>query len=246
MKQQKSDSNNRLNTADIHINSTFLHLMQIHDSAFPIGNYTHSYGMETFIQENRLQTKEELLEFCKTFLMHNLLYGDVILIQEAYRATNIRDLNKLQSLDELCGAIKLAKESREASVNVGKQFMRTVLPLCADPFLTKWHTCVKSRKAKGHYAVVLGIYCALNEFDMEMTVMMYMYSTVNGLIQNAVRSVPFGQNTGVQSLYELLDWVTEAAKMAQKLTVDDVSNNALSIELSSMKHEYLHSRLFIS
>lgn len=246
MKQQKNDSNNRLNTVDIHINTSFLHLMQIHDSAFPIGNYTHSYGMETFIQENSLQTKEELLEFCKTFLMHNLLYGDAILIQEAYSATKARDLNELQSLDELCGAIKLAKESRDASVNVGKQFMRTVLPLHADTFLSEWNAYIKNREAKGHYAIILGIYCALHEFDSELAVMMYMYSTVNGLIQNAVRAVPFGQNTGVQALHELLDWITKAAKMARGLTLDDISNNALSIELASMKHEYLYSRLFIS
>ncbi|WP_228548345.1 urease accessory protein UreF [Sporosarcina obsidiansis] len=246
MKQLKNDSSNHLNTVDIHINSTFLHLLQIHDSAFPIGNYTHSYGMETFIQENRIHTKEHLLEFCKTFLKHNLAYGDAIFIQEAYKETEKRDMNALLSLDELCGAVKLAKESREASINVGKQFMRTILPLHEYPLLSDWQAHIKSGKAKGHYAIVFGIFCSLNNFDRDQAVMLHLYSTINGLIQNAVRAVPFGQNTGVQVLHELLECISEVANSVRGLTVQDISNNALHIELASMKHEYLFSRLFIS
>ena len=45
---------------------------------------------------------------------------------------------------------------------------------------------------------------------------------------------------------ELIGPVTEAAELVSTLTLDDISNNALGIELASMKHEYLFSRLFIS
>ena len=58
--------------------------------------------------------------------------------------------------------------------------------------------------------------------------------------------MPFGQTTGVQATYELIGQVTEAAELVATLTEDDISNNALGIELASMKHEYLFSRLFIS
>ncbi|MHA6261004.1 urease accessory protein UreF [Sporosarcina sp. CAU 1771] len=246
MKRQKSDSNNHLNTVDMHINTGFLHLMQIHDSAFPIGTYTQSYGMETFIQEDLIHSKESLIEYCQSFLVHNLAYGDAILIQEAYKAAKEGNLEKLLSLDELCGAIKLAKESRDASINVGKQFLRTVSPLNEFPLITDWQLMIKNGEAKGHYAVVFGIYCALNEVDCNQAVTMYLYSTINGLIQNAVRAVPFGQNTGVQVLHELLGSIVDTAKIVYSLTEKDIANNALSVELASMKHEYLYSRLFIS
>lgn len=231
---------------DIHINSTFLHLLQIHDSAFPIGTYTHSYGMETYIQEDKIQSKKDLLQFCQTFIVHNLAYGDAILIQEAYEATIEGDVDRLLSLEELCGAIKLAQESRHASVNVGKQFLRTIFPLHEFPFLVEWQTRIKNGEVKGHYAIIYGIYCALNSIDCKQAIVTYLYATINGLIQNAVRAVPFGQNTGVQAMHELLPSIVEAAVLVGDLTLDDIHNNALSIELSSMKHEYLFSRLFIS
>ncbi len=76
--------------------------------------------------------------------------------------------------------------------------------------------------------------------------MTFMYASISGLVQNAVRAVPFGQNTGVQALHELLASVEEAAETVLTLTMDDLANNALGIELASMKHEFLFSRLFIS
>src|SRR5690554_6506639 len=114
MKQQKDVLNNDSNTVATPTDHALLQLFQIHDSAFPIGSYTQSYGMETYIQGDRINTKEELIDFCTSYLFHNLVRSDAIIIQEAYAAALERDLDKLLYLEQLCGAIKLAKESREA------------------------------------------------------------------------------------------------------------------------------------
>lgn len=246
MKLQKDDSSNLLNTADTLTDIALLQLIQVHDSAFPIGSYTQSYGMETYIQEDRLQTKEDLIDFCTSFLFHNLVSGDAILIQAAYEATKEQDMRQLLYLEQLCGAMKLAKESREASVNLGRQFIKTIMPLGTDPLLTEWKRRIDANEIKGHYAILYGIYSTTIGVDCHHAVMTYLYSTLSGLVQNAVRAVPFGQNTGVQAMHALLAPITEAAKLVSTLGVEDISNNALGIELASMKHEYLFSRLFIS
>ncbi|WP_232540536.1 urease accessory protein UreF [Lysinibacillus fusiformis] len=246
MKQQKDVSSSHSNTVDTLTNLSILQLLQIHDSAFPIGSYTHSYGMETYIQEDLIRTKEQLIEFCQGYLFHNLVHGDAILIQAAFYAARDRDIARLTELDELCGAMKLAKESKEASVNVGKQFVRTVTPLMECPFLSQWKEKIEREEVKGHYAVLYGIYCEALGVNVFHAVMTFMYASISGLVQNAVRAVPFGQNTGVQALNELLISVEEAAQTVMSLTMDDLTNNALGIELASMKHEFLYSRLFIS
>lgn len=246
MKRQKEDLNSHSNTADTLTDYTFLQLFQIHDSAFPIGSYTHSYGMETYIQEDAIRTKADLIDYCQSYLFHNLVRGDAILIQEAYRAAKEEDVNKLLELEQLCGAMKLAKESRDASVNVGRQFIRTISHLETDAFLAKWKERIDNQSIKGHYAILYGIYSAKAGMDVHYAVMTFLYATINGLITNAVRSVPFGQNTGVQAMHKLIQPITEAASLVATLTKDDISNNALGIELASMKHEYLFSRLFIS
>lgn len=246
MKQLNDDSNNLSNTAAIPTDIQFLRLLQIHDSAFPIGTYTQSYGMETYIQDDAIRTKEELIAFCTTFLHQNLVYGDAILIQEAHKAAKNRDADRLLHLENLCGAIKLAKESRDASVNLGRQFIRTVSPLVEDTFFDDWKNRIGVNEIKGHYAILYGIYCAVNDMDAHYAVLSYLFSSVNGLVQNAVRAVPFGQNTGVQAVHQLAEEAVAAAGIVAGLTEADITNNALGIELASMKHEHLYSRLFIS
>jgi len=246
MKQRKDDSNNRSNTADTPTDLALLRLMQIHDSAFPIGSFTQTYGMETYIQEDIIRTKEDLIAYCTSFLFHNLVRGDAILIQEAYVAAREQDSERLLYLEQLCGAMKLAKESREASVKLGRQFIKTVSPLGADDFLADWKARIDSKEIKGHYAILYGIYSATTGVSAHHAVMTYLFASLNGLVQNAVRAVPFGQTTGVEATYELIEQVTVAAELVSTLTEQDISNNALGIELASMKHEYLYSRLFIS
>lgn len=246
MRQLKDASNNRSNTVDIPTNLALLQLLQIHDSAFPIGSYTQSYGMETYIQNDEIRTKEDLVDYCTSFLFHNLVCGDAILIKEAHAAAIHRDVDKLLYLEQLCGAMKLAKESREASVNLGRQFIRTVAPLGTNDFLSDWKERIDLKSIKGHYAILYGIYSATTDISVHHAVMTYLFASLNGLVQNAVRAVPFGQNTGVQAMHSLIAPVAEAADMVMTYTLDDISNNALGIELASMKHEYLYSRLFIS
>ncbi|MHC8515045.1 urease accessory protein UreF [Sporosarcina sp. ITBMC105] len=246
MRQPSVDLHSHSNTVGTPTDLQLLRLLQIHDSAFPIGSYTQSFGMETYIQEDLIRTKEQLITYCSTYLYQNLVYGDALLIQEAHFAALNRDTERLLHLEQLCGAVKLAKESRDASVNMGRQFIRTIAPLVDDPFFDDWKERIQSNGIKGHYAILYGIYCAVSEIDVHHAVLSYLFASVNGLIQNAVRAVPFGQNTGVQAMHALAEEVVKAAATVSTLTEADLCNNALGIELASMKHEYLFSRLFIS
>ena len=38
-------------------------LLQVNDALFPIGAYSHSYGLETYIQKNLLTSLDDVWEF---------------------------------------------------------------------------------------------------------------------------------------------------------------------------------------
>ena len=51
----------------IHINNgdkvlNVLRVMQICDSNFPIGSFNHSYGMETYLRDNKIKDRSTLKE----------------------------------------------------------------------------------------------------------------------------------------------------------------------------------------
>lgn len=235
-----------LNIRDILIKASLLHFLLIHDSAFPIGSYTHSFGMETYIQSGKITDKQSLLDFCQTYLFTNLVYGDGLLVKEAYIIATKHDLTQLRHLDQLCHAMKIATESRQGSIKIGRQFIETVFPLTDSELLTSWRQLIKNKNIHGHYAIIYGIYAAYCAFELEEALGAFLYSSTSSLVHNAVRAIPLGQNAGVQAIYSLLPSVDEAVAILKETTLDDLSNSSIGIELASMEHERLHSRLFIS
>jgi urease accessory protein len=247
MKRPSAVLKHHLNTKDITtIKPSLLHFMQIHDSAFPIGAYTHSFGMETYIQAQKITDKESLLNFCHTYLFSNLVFGDGLFVKEAYKLTNEHEFDELVRLDQLCHAIKIASESRQGSIKMGKQFIETVSPLTNSEMIAQWRQMIKTKKINGHYAVTYGMYAAHCGFELVDVLAAFLYSSTSSLVHNAVRSIPLGQSAGVQAIYSLLEPIYEAAEQVKTKTIDDLSNSSVGIELASMEHERLHSRLFIS
>lgn len=246
MSNQSADLKSPSNIRDISTNPWLLHLLQIHDSAFPTGSFAHSFGMETYIQENVIRNEEDLKEFCNMYIRYNLASTDAIIVKEAYDLARKGDKQGLIHLEKICHAIKLSPETRKGSAMMGRQFLHTVYPLSDEELLTFWYQKLKSKEIKGHYPIVYGIYTAMLGVNAKISIETFLYSSITALVQNAVRAVPLGQMSGVKTTFSLLPVIQETARHIMTLNLDDLDNNSIALEIASMKHEFLHSRLFIS
>ncbi|WP_272480052.1 urease accessory protein UreF [Aquibacillus koreensis] len=220
--------------------------MHIHDSAFPIGSYTHSFGMETYIQSDEIRTKEDLFEFLKMYVLENLAYTDGIFVKEAYEQMKAEGWDALIRLESICDASKNAVETRDASRMMGKQFLQAILPVFPNEHLKKWKQFVDEKRIKGHFPIAYSLYTVEMEFDLFTALLTFMYSSTVGLVHNAVRAIPLGQKAGIQVIHQLIPEIHKATKLVMERSLEDVSNHAVGLELASMQHKYLQSRLFIS
>ncbi len=221
--------------------------MHINDSAFPIGAYTHSFGMETYIQKNTIFNKDTLLEFCRTFLHENLAFGDGIFVKETWQAlSKAAPIDDIYKLDRLCHTMKIAKESRQGSLKMGRQFLETATPLSSSEILIEWQKAVQINKTLGHHAISYGIFTYVQGIPQHAAISSFLYSSVANLIHNAVRAIPLGQTAGVRAIEEILPDCEQIALAINQRSLDDLSNQAIGIELASMEHEHLFTRLFIS
>ena len=66
------------------IDKNLFMLFQINDSLYPIGAYSHSYGLETYIQKKLVTNEEEAFEYLKCNLKSNFLYSELLAINLAY------------------------------------------------------------------------------------------------------------------------------------------------------------------
>ena len=73
-----------------------------------------------------------------------------------------------------------------------------------------------------------------------------MFSTVNGLVQCAVKLVPLGNTQAQQVMQQLYPAMESAVKGSMSVEIDDISNFCPGLDIASINHEFLTTRLYMS
>ena len=79
-------------------------LLQVNDSLFPIGAYSHSYGLETYIQKEIIHDVKSAKRYIKSKLEMDFLYSELLPIKLAYEYGINNDIDKLMELEEIIEA----------------------------------------------------------------------------------------------------------------------------------------------
>ncbi|AEF93632.1 Urease accessory protein ureF [Desulfotomaculum nigrificans CO-1-SRB] len=231
---------------DITSNLRLLSLLQISDSFFPTGSFTQSYGLETYVQKGLITSKEDLVNFLTTYLLELLACSDCLAMLLAYRAGQDGSLVSLVELDQILAAQKIAREGREASVKTGNRMLQTATRLFTSSILVQFSKLVKQGKTYGHHAVVFGLMGQAIGLEEKELAFSFVYSTTAGMVNNAVRLIPLGQNEGQWVLKELQVVMEQAVEKSLGLSLNDLGSAAPALEIRGMQHERLYSRLFMS
>ena len=59
----------------------FFELLQLNDATFPIGSYTHSWGLETFVQKGIIRDSQTAESYFRSELESNFLTNDFFVIR---------------------------------------------------------------------------------------------------------------------------------------------------------------------
>jgi len=65
--------------------SAWLSYIQLLDSAFPIGSFSHSFGLETYVQKGRINDLRQLEQYMNAQLEASIIPLDALSIQAVYR-----------------------------------------------------------------------------------------------------------------------------------------------------------------
>lgn len=104
-------------------------LLQVNDALFPIGGYSHSYGLETYIQKGIVHDEDSAQEFIHKRLKYNFSYNEFMAVRLAFEYALREDLEAISRLEEIMEAGKIPRETREASRKLGSRFIKTLSAL---------------------------------------------------------------------------------------------------------------------
>ncbi|MGL5414390.1 MAG: urease accessory protein UreF [Clostridium sp.] len=231
---------------DIKQNLKILEVMQICDSNFPIGSFNHSYGMETYLRDDRIRNTETCREWITTFFRNQFLYSEGYGIKLLYPLLEKDDYDKIIELDRKLTVQCMAKETRDGNKLVARRMVELFLDLYESEKLKRYLIDIKNKKVFGHPSIVFGTLMYELGIDYKFAIQYYMYSTASTLIQNAVRTIPLGQKDGQLLLKGCSEEFEKLSELIEELDEEMFGANVPGIELAQIQHETLIFRLFMS
>jgi urease accessory protein len=226
--------------------TSLLHLLHLCDPSLPIGGFSHSAGLESYVQEGIVINNITVKEFVTHQLSKNIFYTDAAMVALAFDATGNGDFETILELDELCNAVKLPMEIRLASNKLGIRLLKIFEKNNSFVLSGRYSSSILSGKAFGHYCIAFGLLAASIQVNKEEALTAFYYNAATGFITNAVKLIPLGQQDGQEILMSLFPMINELVEKSLTPDKELIGYCCPSFDLRCMQHEQLYSRLYMS
>ena len=223
-----------------------LYLLQVANASFPTGAFNHSYGFETWIDAGALDDAARFEGACRDWLRFGAAPTDGAAVAHAWRHAAAGDLDALIALDETLGALKLSRESREASFKTGRALLGAYRDVFDAAPLASFAEAVREGRCEGHQAVVFGAAAAAQDIATGDAVLAFLQTGLSNLVSVGARLIPLGQIESQRIVRGAWPLLTGAADDACAAGIEDIGSATAGLDVASMQHERLHTRLCMS
>jgi urease accessory protein len=215
------------------------------DSFFPSGGYAYSSGLEAAVQNGAVKDSAQFARYVEELLRDCISRREAVAVAVAHKATMTGKSQPALTIDAELDAMKMGRESRLASRQMGRQVIR----VAAEQFegnavLQQFCVKVEEGDTPGHLPVCVGLTLAACRWTRQETVVAYLYHTAVGLVSAAMKLLPIGQRESQRLLAQWSPLLTELSRNAASLSVM-VSWSPVQ-DIYAMRHSTLESRLFRS
>ncbi|MGB7999940.1 MAG: urease accessory protein UreF [Anaerobacillus sp.] len=221
-------------------------ILQLSDSQFPSGAFSHSFGLETYIANGTIHDRGTFQHVLELYMMNQFVYTDGLACRLAYESLETGDIDQLWELDQSLYALGMARETREGNRRMGDRLVKVISKLYPNEVLDQYKEELKKKNVFGHSALVFAVVSEHLGIDVETAVSCYGFATASSLVQNAVRGVPLGQTEGQQILVDIQPLLREIIEKIMSLEETDFGIGAPGLEIAQMQHEAINVRLFMS
>jgi urease accessory protein len=228
-----------------------LWLLQLADSALPIGTAAHSFGLETLVVEEEIKV-ERLEAFFRDYLFEvgklESAYCQAAYTLGAYFRDETVFAKEWLKLNERLSALKPAREVRAASAALGRRFLQLVIGLGEWPVLKLALQAARQAEIEVQHCTAFGLVGGVLNLGETATVLAYLQQTLTGLVSACQRLMPLGQSQASQILWNLKPTLLEVVEQSKNYRYDDEDLNYFTplVDLAGMRHPSLSTRLFIS
>ncbi|MGY5141892.1 MAG: urease accessory protein UreF [Nitrosopumilus sp.] len=224
-----------------------LSLMQLSDSFFPTGMYAMSNGLEKIFLEKRIKTESEIFEFNKTMIEQQIASSECILLLRTYDSIANNNFEEIFHLDEEYCAFKTNKESREASIRIGRQLVKTIVEILQNDEKISWlEKSISNRKISGNHLIVFAFSCYCMNISKTDAMTMYLYNLVVTNVGAALRLGIIHHIEGQKIIQKLKNIISKTIKEYIQKNTSEIYQFCPELEIYQMQHQEIESKMFVT
>ncbi|MBD0383465.1 urease accessory protein UreF [Paenibacillus sedimenti] len=224
----------------------WLAYQQLLDSALPIGGFSHSFGLETLVQQGRLQSVEELEAYIRSMLANSWASSDAMVIKAAYTHIPAQEWEQLWFLDRMMHVQRASSEARSGVQKMGRRLLQLTRSMYPELNWAPLTDAVSTERCGSSHALIHGWVSYHLGVPLDRAAEGYLYCCIVTCVNSALRLMSMGQTQGQILLAKLVPLLGSEWQRVAHLDPLDAYTNTPAADLAMMQHETLYSRLFMS
>jgi urease accessory protein len=220
-----------------------LPLLHLCDSLFPTGAFAHSDGLESAADAGLVASAADLGAWMDASLSQVLAPSDGPAVCLAWRAFQERDWASLLAINAEAFALRPSAASRQATRAMGFRLVRTWRQLYEPAGFDEMFARIDVERIMT-LPPAFGVACASVGVEAREAVEGFIYTRLASAASAAMRLLPIGQHEAHRVLAARL---RSASSIIEAIVGQPaLSSFAPALDIASMSHQYVHSRLFRS
>lgn len=224
---------------------TRMRFLQLSDSAFPVGTFSFSNGLEAAVQYGVVYDAASLQAYVEAVSLQ-AAYTDGVAALHAFRAAKKGDYAALREADCRLIARKMNEESRQMLQRMGRKLAELGEFLFPSPLLEQWLEEIRQEQSPGCYPIAQGVAFAWSDLSEEELFASHQYGVVNMMLSAALRIVKVSHYDTQAILASLARQTDELFASVRVLSLEQMAAFAPQADVLASLHEKGNMRMFMS
>lgn len=222
------------------------HLINLADSALPVGGFSFSCGVESAIEQGVVVDRESLDNFVRSRLWQSGTLDGVAALT-AHRAITADNWHAAAEADRRLERMKAGEENRNMSLRMGRKLAELaarMIPL--EPQLGRWVAAIETGAVAGCHATTQGVLFAVAGLDEQCLFTASLCGVANQMLSASLRLMRLTHYDTQALLYGLAPWIEEIYAQVCPMRLEQMHLFAPESEILASLHERGAQRLFMN
>lgn len=220
-------------------------LLQLSDSACPIGSFAFSCGLESAVALNIVHNADSLKEFARATAIQSA-FCDGIAAIKAHRSAQENNLPGVLNADHSLIQVKMNDESRNMLTKMGLKMAELGYNIIHDEILDSFLYHIKNGRTPGTFPVAQGVVYATLDINEKELFISHQYGVINMILSAALRCAKVSHIDTQRILFELLADIDSLYDEVKDFTLDEMHAFCPELDILTSIHEKGKQRMFMS